>query len=273
MPRIIAASLFSVLYLLICACRPAHAEPAALVLPPELHALPRYLFVGETHGTAEMPAFFTLLAREYLRDNPRLVVGLPLNPVEQEAINRFLADGKASDDVAEKRLLKERGWRGYAGKVDGRYSQAMLQVLRDLRATAQRQRNGYPKVVALATGSDEHAAHILQQAMARSVGARALVLSASEHAMKQPATGASGPKPMPMFFPAGKTFSLDVLAREGTAWACGKDCGPMPLPGSAAPPPCPEDCFVRPQPGDPFDARYVLVRATASPPAARAATK
>ena len=272
MRKALTALLFTAAYLLICACRPAGAAPAELELPDYLKALPRYLFVGEMNGTVETPAFFMQLVRLYLKDNPRLVVGLELNPVEQEAINRFMGDGKVSAEVAEKRLLKERGWHGYNGNFDGRSSEAMLQLLHALRATALQQRNGYPKVAAFSTDTDEHAAHILQQAMARHPGAKLLSLSGNVHAMKQPLATQPGRKPMPMFFPAGKTFSLDVASVGGTAWVCrsGAACGAAALSPPSNLPPCTDNCFARLQSGGDFDAQYVLMRSSASPPAVQA---
>lgn len=273
MRKILHAVLFTTLYLLVCACRPVHAQSTTMDLPDYLKPLPRYLFVGEMHGTVETPAFFMQLVRVYLKDNPRLVVGLELDPVEQEAINRFLTDRKVSAQMAEKRLLKERGWKGYNGHFDGRSSEAMLQLLHELRAIAQQQRDGYPKVVAFATGNDEHSARIIQQAMARSPGARLVSLSGNVHAMKKPLPSQPDRKPLPMFFPTGKTFSLNVPVREGTAWVCTKDCGVTRLSSAMQAPACVENCFTRPQSDDSYDAHYVLMRASASPPAVKSAKK
>jgi hypothetical protein len=270
MRHLLNALSFATLFLLVCVCHQAHAAPAGLELPDYLKPLPRYLFVGELHGTAETPVFFLQLVREYLKDNPRLVVALELDPVEQEALDRFMTDGKASTEVAEKRLLKERGWRGYMGHFDGRTSQAMLQLLHELRGIALQQHNGYPKVVAFLTGTDEHAARIIQRAMMRSLGANLVSLSGNVHAMKKPPSMRPDQKTMPMFFPAEKTFSLDVLPRGGRAWACtGKNCGELALQPATNAPDCAEDCYTRLPPDGDFDARYVLMRATASPPAAR----
>lgn len=179
------------------------------------------IFVGEIHGTKEVPASVGGLACAALQAGLPVRVGLELFVEDQAALDAFLAsEGGAA---AKAKLLKAGFWtREYQ---DGRSSKAMLSLLEQLRALRAGGKNLEVFAFDSATPSSTRDADMAKRALATLQRAHAgvtLLLAGNLHARKT--RGGFMPDFEPMGYhlvQAGqKLTSLNAMHSGGTAWVC-----------------------------------------------------
>ncbi len=227
------------------------------------HPLPKYLFVGEIHGTVQSPAVFLELIKEYVQAGQAIVIGLEIPRSEEPAINDFL---EAGDARSEKEMLSGKFWNPQIESYDGRASQAMLDLLRGVRQLKSEHKSRRIYVIGFSSKSDEEAAAYIKSVLDQFKDACFLSLSGNVHAMKQPFWLNKNLKPMPVYFPADETFTINIVPRSGNTWSCyalGK-CGITPIVKPLNIAECSGDCFSLLGNGKDFDATYAIAEASAS---------
>jgi hypothetical protein len=222
--------LFPVIGVVLC----AHAarEPSCVPIngTARLWSRPaiRFVVVGEMHGTAETPAIFRDLVCSAFRAKRPILVGVELG--KQDEIDAFMRS--RDDEAAVRNLLSGREW----SQTDGRSSQAMLTLLRELRLF--KERGLISGVVAFAdtlpresaAQGENRMAAALQAAARKNPAALVIVLTGNVHACKGTLPDAGGYPLMASFLPAAETVSLFVTDKGGEAWNCqGGGCGPHTL--------------------------------------------
>ena len=186
----------------------------------------RWLWVGETHGTSETPAAFGDLVCDALLHGRHVTVALERPTTEQAAIDAILGSGDRS--AAAQSLLKQPGWHNI---YDGRTSQAMLQLLfelRDLKIKYPSLRVAAvvdPSSFAASPAADDQAmGHSIVALEGKQAGDLVMVLTGNVHGMKNPIFGY---KTAAMYLPADGLVSLQVTDAGGVAWTMSdRGCGP-----------------------------------------------
>lgn len=248
--RSLRLGLFGLLGLLGLTAGPARADdcPTPAALAPLLQT--DGIFLGELHGSVEVPALVDCLARTLsteLAGRRRLTVALEVPPDALDDAHPF--------------------WRGQ----DGRASQAMVALLRSLNAQHAHQQI---ELIGFAPPEDYPDQADYEVAMARRLdavpaGQFLLVLAGNFHASRPP----PGRPGMGWdLVPAGAHVQrrmAHVLAAYGqasTSWFCmGNDCGVHALsPSSYA---AGKALGLHPLGRDGYDHVFVLPRLSASPPA------
>lgn len=198
----------------------------------------RWIVVGERHGTNEMPAMFADLVCLASRAAP-VVVAVEQPEQDQPAIDAYLnSDGGEKADAA---FLRASMWRGGQPDdvLDGRSSEAMFDLFRNLRA--QHKQGRVARVVAFQPtlsyqdGAfrmpwlnykpvdhgefEKRMAALLQNG---DIGPRRmLVLTGSVHARKLPMDQFPELRPMASFLPQEETTTLLLASHgKGSAWLC-----------------------------------------------------
>lgn len=191
---------------------------------PSIH----WVWLGESHGTVETPAVFGDLVCDALAHGRPVTVALERPKTEQAAIDAVI--GSEDQKAAEHALLDLPDWRG---SYDGRTSQAMLELLVQLRKLKAQ----YPALqVAVIVDPDAFASSPTaeDEAMGHSVLALrptrpdglVLVLTGNAHSLKDPKLGH---KSAAMYLPADQLFSIQVTSAGGHAWMMNdKGCGSFP---------------------------------------------
>lgn len=230
------------------------------------------IFVGEIHGTKEVPASVGGLACAALQAGLPVRVGLELFVEDHAALDGFLAsEGGAA---AKAKLLESGFWtREYQ---DGRSSEAMLSLLEQLRALRAAGRKlevfTFDSATPSPTTRDADMAKRALTTLQRGHEGLTLLLAGNLHARKT--RGGFMPDFEPMGYhlvQAGQRLtSLNAMHSGGTAWACfGPSvdaCRVHPLP------PRPDNIGgkidMTPMDGGAYDGMLKLGPATASAPAA-----
>lgn len=192
----------------------------------------RWMWVGETHGTAEIPATFGELVCDALAHGRHVTVALERPNTEQAAIDALVGSG--DQKAGEQELLHQPDWRE---SYDGRSSQAMLELLLRLRKLKAR----YPalRVVAIVdpdafavspAADDEAMGHAALALEGKQSADLVLVLTGNTHALKNPLLRY---KTAAMSLPAEQLVSLQVTSAGGEAWtmsdkACGASSAGVP---------------------------------------------
>lgn len=193
----------------------------------ELWSLPsiRWVWLGETHGTVETPAVFGDLVCDALAHGRHVTVALERPNTEQTAIDAVVGSG--DQKAAEHELLDQPDWRG---SYDGRTSQAMLELLfqlRKLKAQYAALRVAAivdPDAFASSPAADDeamgHAVLALERTQPEDL---VLVLTGNVHSLKDPKLGH---KTAAMYLPIDQLFSIQVTSAGGQAWMMNdKGCG------------------------------------------------
>ena len=206
---------------------------AALFKSPEIHVV----WVGELHGTNEMPALFgDLVCTAGLKGRP-VIVGLERNDDEQPLWDAWLKSDGSGD--ARKALLEGSDWSNpnfsLMGK-DGRSSEAVLGLAERLRTYKARGLILDVRVIRLgmpAVPADGNLNEAVNEGMARHIldivrenpDALILAYSAGVHARRNIRPGLNF-HPAASFLPASQLLSVRLVGGEGEAWTCrGNDCG------------------------------------------------
>ena len=240
---------------------------------PETHVV----WVGEQHGTAQMPAFLTDLACIAGTRRHPVIVALERADEEQADWNRFLNSDGSTKAVAA--LTRAPAW---SLAHDGRTSQAMVTMADRLRQLKQDGRIVDVRLIDRwrRTPEDPNGAH-RDQAMANAVldiiratpDVLVLVYSGNIHAMKRKSAGfpADLPNPAASYLPAAETVCLNLVGAKGEVWNCqDSGCGSHPYPGESGRARGVVFAGDSPNAGasESFDAvGYTGVTTTASPPA------
>ncbi len=214
----------------ICVHAETHVACSPIQGAEQLWAKPRlqFIVVGEMHGTNETPAIFKDLVCS-ARDGKRpIVVGVELR--DQSAIDRYMESSR--EETARSELLTKPEWQKGS---DGRASEAMLLLLRQLRAL--KLEGAISSVVAFsitrpgetAAQGEERMASALLAVPKQTPNALVIALTGNVHACKK--TLAEIPYPlMASFLPSATTISLFVADIGGEAWTCQGDlCKPHPF--------------------------------------------
>jgi hypothetical protein len=254
---------------------PAAPCPATAGLEPLLES-GTVLLLGEMHGTVESPAFTGAVVCSALERGLEVVVGLEIPYQEQSLFDAYLAsDG---GELAERILLASEFWtRSYQ---DGRSSEAMLGLVRDLRdRLAERAPLRLVLLDEQVPERDAAMAARLSAAAERAPRAFVVALTGNLHArLERGSPWNESFEPMGMFvrrrLPGRSMLSLDVSHSGGSAWFCttadAADCGERALAGdgdAAA-----QGVHLTPGASPHYSGRYSVGALHASPPAARAAT-
>lgn len=237
-------------------------------------AATRFMFLGETHGTAEAPAAFAELVCARSASGP-VVVALEFPAAMQPDLDRWFASDGGSG--ARDALLTHDYWN--VDRADGRSSAAILAMLvrlRDLKASGRDLTiRAYQPSDRRPVGFDQSyyeldMARLLIDAAALRPDAIVIALGGSLHAMKTPsdrhgfmfAAGHLNP---------GHIRSLIVANQGGSVWACfgpnRADCGERQM--GVGFDPIRRGVILEAQDQGAWDGLLALGPSTASPPAAQ----
>jgi hypothetical protein len=231
------------------------------------------LLVGEMHGTIESPSFLGQVVCHALDRAIEVVVGLEIPHHEQPALDAFLRS--AGDAAAVHALLATEHWsREYQ---DGRSSQAMLELVRDLRRHVAGGAALRLVLFDLQT-AERDAAMAARLAAAAESSPRAMVIALTGNLHARLARGSPWStefEPMGLFLRRHLTgrevLSLDVGYAGGSAWICTRadaaGCAARSLRGSDVGPP---GVHLTAEASPHFSGRYSVGTLHASPPAAGA---
>lgn len=203
----------------------------------------RLIVIGEMHGTREIPALVSELARRYARQGP-LRVALEVSRDEQADLNAYL---NSSGGRARRTALSRRPyWNVDLASSDGLRTEDALDLIESLRQLRAQGRDVAVVAFDLATQArpqtdardgktrardrDRSMAQYLRAAHADLPRGRILVLTGNVHAMLR-APNARFQAPMAGHLLDLAPYTVNVAAREGAFWACqaGKACGPVPI--------------------------------------------
>jgi hypothetical protein len=182
----------------------------------------RFVMVGETHGTQEVPQMFADLACAASKTR-RLVIALEQPPEDQPAIDAFLKSDGGADARAQ--FLKARMWT----MRDGRSSKAMLKLFERLRQLTQAGRihgvvafQAYDLSVPFSNGNEginRGMAAVLERVAAANPDALVLGYGGSVHMSHDDVPGTAIPSAAGRL-PKAQTVSIYAEGDGGNAWNC-----------------------------------------------------
>ncbi|HEX4693325.1 hypothetical protein [Sphingomonas sp.] len=189
----------------------------------------RWVFVGELHGTNEIPDAFVNLACLAAQQKQPVTVALEYPVDEQPWIDAFLvSDGGAKARAA---LLAAPFW--HRDFQDGRSSVAFLRMFERLRAMKHRGLIAGVRCFDVSDSSPDRRERnaamadrlVAIQAETRS---RIMVLVGNFHASRSSIARAGRIiRPAASLMPRDQTITVNVIGNGGTAWDCEQEgCGP-----------------------------------------------
>lgn len=177
----------------------------------------RYLVIGESHGTRELPRFFGEIVCNLSQQRP-VVVGLEMGHLYQPALDDFMqSDGSAA---ARARLLASAHW----NVPDGRASEAMLDLLIRLRDLTEQGAELSIVPFMLPSPSPEERERLMAQTLIDAAEAnpdtRVVALVGRIHAEREPLGGVMK---MAAHLPPDQTLTLSYVPWEAClgAYGCG----------------------------------------------------
>ena len=237
------------------------------ILAADINPLPKYVFVGEIHGTKETPEFFLEVVSEYARTGKHCIIGLEIPSSEEKAINDYLFADDSEVANKESIMLSSMFWHVPASTYDGRASKAMLDMIKGLRKLVIDEKRNRLILIGFHSKSDKDAARYIKEVLSKQDDAYFIGLSGNIHARNKPLSHPLSQEPMPQFFPQSERLAINVVAGEGNAWNCSSlsTCGVISLiPMDNFPTDC-EDRCLRMTPQDrAFDAIFAIRKVTAS---------
>jgi hypothetical protein len=256
---------------------PCHGLPGAAMLfnRPGVHVV----WIGEQHGTGEMPEFLTDLACIAATQRHPVIVALERAEEEQSDWDSFLASDGSADAVTA--LTRAPVW---TQAEDGRNSRAILAMAQRLRQLEHDRRiTGIRLIDRWGTTPDDRSGIHRDQKMAQAVldilqtnpQALVLVYSGNLHAMKRRPAGlpAQVQDPAASYLPPAEVLSVNLIGESGEVWNCqASGCGPHPYQGESSHPRSivlidDSSDHQNPVASEGFDALgYTGVPTTASPP-------
>jgi hypothetical protein len=233
----------------------------------ELVTSRRVLFVGEIHGTEEIPRFTGELVCHALRKDKPVLLALELPSADNGLLQTFLEDGNPDP------LLQSPFWT--RADQDGRTSRAMMELL--LRAHAMHEA-GKPvdvvgfdverKLGTMPAERDRGMAEQLIGAMKAHPDALVVALAGNVHGRRS--LGVPWDpiyQPMAAYLPEERLVSLLAMARHGSAFNCQSDGCMSRTFGDPATPPVAPAVSLYPELQEGYDAEVEFGRFTASLPA------
>jgi len=210
------------LALLALAAQPARADDCQTGALGELVRQGKDLYLGEAHGSVEVPALM------------RCLIEVALDPSRTDTSGKLIV---SLEQQPEARDLSHDAWRG----TDGRSSEAMWELTQYLiREELAGRLRFHQQLRAIALGPGEspppYDAVAYEKAMGeplRTLAAQGqlIALSGNAHSRKKPFPGST-------YQPAGAYSGADVVhvailsAQGGTSWNCiSNACGAHPVPG------------------------------------------
>lgn len=229
------------------------------------------VILGEMHGTRETAEFTAEYSCTVAQGTVEVILALEIPEVEQQSISAYL--GSLGSPVDAGALLKGDFWNRPDSIQDGRSSQAIFQLIervRQLRGVGKRisvvaidgQRTGLKR--------DGSMAQIVRDLLVTNPQTKVIALVGNLHALKD--RGAffnSDYESFGFLLSDLNPLTLNVSAKQGSAWVCVDRCGPRklsPLPWLTTKDP---GIYVGQVPFTPpqYHGTVVLERAEASPPA------
>jgi hypothetical protein len=252
-----------------CSTPPSALDCAPIEGAPELVASRRAIFVGEVHGTVEIPRFTGELVCHAVRQDKPVLLALELPAADNELIGAFLESGDSGP------LLQSPFWT--RAEQDGRTSQAMLELLQ--RAVALRAAGKKVDVVGfdvertlgtMPAERDRGMAEQLIRAMEAHPDSLVVALAGNVHGRRT--LGVPWDpiyQPMAAYLQGEGIVSLLARAQHGSAYNCQSDgCMARTFGDTNAPPVAPAVRLL-PELADGYDAQIEFGRFSASPPAAQ----
>ncbi len=234
----------------------------------------KILLLGETHGTAESPAFVADLACHAAQTGRPVTVALEVNRAETPRVEAYLASKGLPEDRAT--LVQGDFWSNQVR--DGRSSEAMAGLVESLRRL--RQQGASLKVELIDPGPGEYKdgpdrdrrmAANLEAAVERSPGDVFVSLTGNLHNLLVRGWSNNPDYPWMGYLLrqkyADRIVSLVDASTGGSAWLCfgPGECGPQKLGGrggTGSP-----RIILHPRDESGYDGTYFIGAITASPPA------
>ncbi|MBC1181285.1 hypothetical protein HF680_01250 [Brevundimonas sp. WCHBH090558] len=238
------------------------------------HDRPRFVVIGEVHGTVETPSAFGELVCAATEQGP-VVAALELPDLLQPQLEAALE----APDEASARAALEGTWFLNPRIDDGRTSRAMLALINRLRVLKASGRDvaihafvpSVPHVPGVGQAYSElQMATKLSSAAYAHPNAKILVLVGSIHASKIISRNPRVGRPAIAHLPQEDVISLLVSSQGGEAWNCRETCGVHPM--TAADDRNLRGVVMRSIDDGAYDGLLALGPSTASPQAALAAT-
>ena len=199
---------------------------------------PDFIIMGETHGTAELPAAFADMVCAFAAMGEPLTVGIEFLPAEQAALDAYLASN--GDAAAKAALLASPAW----SLRDGRASQAIFDLVETLRRLKAGRSDmqvvafDHPSERAGTSAAREKGmADLLLAAKRTRPAAPVIALTGNGHAGKSEWTSL-GPSfaAMSQLLPEDRTIAISFDVGGGEIWGCRRtaegapeECGPRPV--------------------------------------------
>jgi len=233
----------------------------------------RFVVVGEMHGTTEAPAAFAQIVCEAATRGP-VTVALELPQAMQPNLDAFLM---ADSDLSALAALEGTPFLDPT-MIDGRTSQAMLEMMqslrrlktdgRDVAVLAFQPSSSRPQDLAQSYYELEMG-YLLSRAAVDRPQAKVFALVGNLHASKigNPRFAGLG-LPATAHLPAGETVSLYVVQQGGEAWNCTPECGVHPM--RVGYDPEARGVIMNPAGDGAYDGVLALGPSTASPPVSAA---
>lgn len=176
------------------------------------------IIFGELHGTNEIPQFFSDCAQEFISHNESIKIFLEYPSSEDNVVEKFM-----QGEINENDLIQEPHW----ARTDGRSSQAMLAVFRDLKSYSARglKIHGFDSNINEGKRTQVMVDHFMA---AYSKNSYNLILTGNIHAkLTQGLPWDANYIPFAMLLKknVGNMISLDADYLAGTAWICSPKCG------------------------------------------------
>ncbi|UTW56434.1 hypothetical protein [Kordiimonas sp. SCSIO 12610] len=229
----------------------------------------KLIFIGELHGSNEMPVFLSALACHYAMAGERVLVALEMPVYQNDVLTDFVQAGNDVDAAtAIDRLTTNEFWFQHG---DGRQSKAMLGMINDLRQLSK----GFQLDVvavdlpqtehdksAISVTRDEFMAENIDGYIKTGIYDRILFFGGNNHTRLTKRQGVD--KPIALHLKAMKPFSIVLSFKTGEVWACINSCGLNKLEYNKGNP-APENVFLE-RASDDFDGIVYFSKITASEP-------
>lgn len=202
---------------------------------------PKILFIGEWHGTTEVPKAFSEIVCHLVAIGRNVHVALEFPADWSPALNKFISSPHSEIQPRSQLALLWNALR--VTSPDGRTSVAMWKMLESLRATAAANK-GQLRISAFDTRQwearfpgdlsigDLGMAAALTREIETTSSEITVVLTSELHARKLPNTVSFKPRPMAYSMtvarPSWNVVTLKADALGGDFWACIKKCAPQP---------------------------------------------
>ncbi len=236
----------------------------------------KLIFLGELHGSNEMPAFLVSLACYYVQSGERVLIALEMPDDQNNALASFLKS--PSDDIANIALSSLRMNKFWSRKGDGRQSRAMLTAINNFRGISQKYSLDLIGVdlpiddynnEKIAITRDQYMAKNIESYMQTNRYDRIIFYAGNNHTRLTKRKNIDSP--VAYYMKKSKPFSIVLSFKIGELWACTNKCGIHKFEynkNNSAP----ENVFVHRDAND-FDGIVYFKLVTASQPALKKSEK